>query len=860
MTPLASGSTLGDYTILDIIGAGAMGVVYRARDEQLHRTVAIKVLTESRGGTLRDQLLLEARAASSLAHPGICTIYGVDQVGGHDFIVMEFVDGWRLSDRIPEQGLSLDKVLDYGIQVAEALAHAHERGVVHRDLKSANVLITKEGRVKIVDFGLADRDSATPPEAATTPAPAATIGGGTLAYMAPEVLQGETPTAASDLWAFGVLLYEMAAGALPFSGRTTFELTSQIMQSPQAPLPAHVPVSVRTIIAHCLAKEPAERYRSAREVRAALEAVQSHAVVMPVPRPRSRGRSAPVWAGIAALLALSAIAWNLWPRATPAGPTVGGQLTRLLSSERQALEPVLSGDGSMLAYVAEDQNEVFDIFVSRVAGGDRVRITNDAARESHPRFSPDGNQVVFARRRPGERDPEICVVPSFGGQVSVVVANAGQPVWSPDAARLAFIRPATASAPSVLATARLDGSDERTLAQADGVYPAIRNPAWSPDGTSIVFVRSTGGIAGELWSVPVSGGSLRRISNDPPTVFVDEPTFSDDGRAIIHSSNRGGATNIWSMRADGTEPVRLTTGSGPDEAPSIDRTGRVAFINAHWRSELFIRRLSSSETRVLARDANYLWAPAMSPDGKDIAVSRNEADGLWHLWVVSRDDGAMRQLTSGNRGEIYSRWTPDSRFVLYQSWGSPRRVFRVPRDGGPAVALTPPEIDAGYADMSPDGQSLAYTTAEGAEERVYIQSLSGERPPRPLRGGPASVPRWSPDGRLIAFAPDRSYYRGIYVIHADGTGERQLTKVGGWPVWWPDGRHISYLETAEDGTQRISTVAVDGSKASRQIQQRFRGVNHPFDLSPDAAWMVSSDAAHVSSEIWVLQGRPMGGS
>ena len=179
--------------------------------------------------------------------------------------------------------------------------------------------------------------------------------------------------------------------------------------------------------------------------------------------------------------------WRWGPRspgvsgraATPAGPTVGGQLTRLLSSERQALEPVLSGDGSMLAYVAEDQNEVFDIFVSRVAGGDRVRITNDAARESHPRFSPDGNQVVFARRRPGERDPEICVVPSFGGQVSVVVANAGQPVWSPDAARLAFIRPATASAPSVLATARLDGSDERTLAQADGVYPAIRNPAWS---------------------------------------------------------------------------------------------------------------------------------------------------------------------------------------------------------------------------------------------------------------------------------------------------------------------------------------------------------------------------------------------
>ena len=306
-----------------------------------------------------------------------------------------------------------------------------------------------------------------------------------------------------------------------------------------------------------------------------------------------------MWAAIAALLvAGSAIAWRAWPRATPVGPAVGGQLSRIVYSERQALEPALSPDGLMLAYVAEDQNEVFDIFVSRVAGGDRVRITNDAARESHPRFSADGNQVVFARRRPNERDPEICVVPSLGGQVSVVVANASQPVWSPDGGRLAFIRPATASTPFVLATARLDGSDERTLVQADGVYPAMRNPAWSPDGNSIVFVRSTGGIAAELWSVPASGGALRRISNDPPTVFVDEPVFSEDGRAIIHSSNRGGATNIWSMRVDGTDPVRLTTGSGPDEAPSIDRTGRVAFINAHWRSELFVRRLSTGETRV----------------------------------------------------------------------------------------------------------------------------------------------------------------------------------------------------------------------------------------------------------------------
>jgi TolB protein len=210
----------------------------------------------------------------------------------------------------------------------------------------------------------------------------------------------------------------------------------------------------------------------------------------------------------------------------------------------------------------------------------------------------------------------------------------------------------------------------------------------------------------------------------------------------------------------------------------------------------------------------------------------------------------MRQLTS-DRSEIYSRWTSDGRFVVYHSWAAPHRVFRVPRDGGPAVALTPPEIDASYADVSPDGQSLAYASPSGTEEHVYVQPLSGGKR-RPLRPGPASVPRWSPDGQWIAFAPDRSYYRGVYVIRSDGTNERQLTSVGGWPVWWPDGRHISYLATAEDGTQRIQTISTDGGASGREIQQRFRGVNHPFDLTRDGEWLVTSDAAHVSSEIWVL--------
>ncbi len=856
MAPLAPGTTLGDYEIVDLVGAGAMGVVYRARDNELHRTVALKVLADaSARDHSRQQLISEARAASALNHPGICTIHHVDSAGGHDFIVMEFVDGRRLSEQIPSSGLALEGLLRYGMQIAEALTHAHEHGVVHRDLKSANVLVLRDGRVKIVDFGLAKQFIQASAETATELSDPVELGG-TLAYMAPEVLHGDPSTAASDLWAFGVLLYEMSTGTLPFTGRTSFELTAQILRAPFAPLPAHVPVSVRTVITHCLAKEPSQRYRGAREIRAAIEAIQSDATIVPVPRPQPHDRHAWRWMAVAVVLvAAMALAWRFWA-SREARPTAGGQLVQLYASDRQALDPALAPDGSMVAFVAEDDRGGFDIFVSRVSGGGLVRVTHDEARESHPRFSPDGERLVFARRRPGLADPELCVVPAFGGQVSVIVPNAAQPVWSPDGQRVAFVRPAVAGSPLALATARVDGTDERVLVEGDGVYPGVRNPGWSPDGRSIVFVRGTDGVAGELWMVPVAGGAPRRVWNDPPAVFSDEPVFSTDGGAIIHASNRGGATNIWALPVDGGSPIRLTTGPGPDESPTVDQSGRLAFMNARWRNELFVRHLGSDRTRTLTRHSPFLWAPAFSPDGRDLAFSRSEVDGSWHIWTIPVDGTAVaRQLTSGDRGEIYPRWTPDGRFVLYHSWAAPRRVWRVPRDGGPPVALSPADIDAAFADVSPDGRLLAYTTTEARNERVHVMSLSGEGGPRVLRSGPASLPRWSPDGEWIAFAPDRSYYGGVFIIRADGTGERRLSSVGGWPVWWPDGRSLSYLVIADDGTQRIDTVGIDGAPTESRAPLKFRGTNNPFDIARDATWIATSDSVHVSSEIWVMQPR-----
>lgn len=286
------GRTLGHYRIVEKIGAGGMGEVYRAQDERLGRDIALKLLPVSAltDAAARARLLNEARTASALNHPHICTIYEVGEADGQSYIAMEFVEGRAVSALLTADGLPVETIIRYATQIADALAHAHERGVIHRDLKSSNVVITPEGRAKVLDFGLAKRT--LPDELTMATQSYATLtetGGisGTLYYLAPEVLRGEPADARSDLWALGVVLYEMATGQLPFKGETGFELTSAVLRDPPPPLPARLPAGLRGVIQRCLVKEPAQRYQRASEVRAALEAIGSGlAVAAPAPAAR----------------------------------------------------------------------------------------------------------------------------------------------------------------------------------------------------------------------------------------------------------------------------------------------------------------------------------------------------------------------------------------------------------------------------------------------------------------------------------------------------------------------------------------------------------------------------------------------
>lgn len=277
------GRVLGRYRITSMLGEGGMGVVYRARDEVLQRDVALKFLGEALARETRDTLLREARAASALSHPNVCTIYEVAETEGSYYIVMELIEGQLLSALV-RAGLSYQAVIRYGVQVAAALAHAHERSVAHCDLKSANIIVTPTGLVKVLDFGLARRIATGPDDEGTRTLDTlqSVTTGGTLPYMAPEALRGTPGDSHSDIWALGVVLYEAAAGTLPFSGRTPFEISSAILNEPPAPLPPQIPAGLAGIIQHCLVKEPTQRYQRASEIQAALEAIQS-ASVLPQP-------------------------------------------------------------------------------------------------------------------------------------------------------------------------------------------------------------------------------------------------------------------------------------------------------------------------------------------------------------------------------------------------------------------------------------------------------------------------------------------------------------------------------------------------------------------------------------------------
>ena len=866
------GDTVANYHLLDKIGEGGMGVVWRAQDLRLGRQVALKVLPDvfARNPKRLARFQQEARLAASLNHPNIATIHGLDTVDGAPVLVMELVPGETVADRLRQRGpWEYHEALPLFQQIAAALAAAHDEGIIHRDLKPANVKVTPEGRVKILDFGLAkayDEVDGMPssdeaPTLTETPTRTGAVVG-TANYMSPEQLRGHVLDPRSDLFQLGVLFFEMITGRHPFHGPTTVDVQHSILRGrPQVESAlGKAPLEFLRVTDKLLEKERDYRYLDAHSVEVDLRTLWRDSSEVPLSATSALTPSRPArraWiAGLVGLALLALVAGLL--RWLPHGgqataSSVPDRLVPLTEAGGDNVAPSFSPDGNGVAFIS-DRGGQWDLWVTLVAGGDPVQITNTPEVENDPAWSPDGARIAFTRDRQTENASDIFVVPALGGVERKVIQGAYDPAWSPDGRWLTFAE----NVEGWSRIGKLDLDDPGTRIPLTPMEEGIfhRSPAWSPDGDWIVFNRSQGGASGRLVSIPSSGGSPVELIDDPQGVFTRDAAFTPDGRYVLHASDRGGSTNLWRVRFPrGSNPERITSGAGPDLDVDVSADGkRLAFSTRQFDSLVVAVSPAGEAAETLAVfEGGAAWSVSLSPDGSRVAFSRKATGRPWSLSVVRRGATRVEPVIDSPFDMLWPRFHPDGQSLIFFTWPGRQRVGRVNLDGTGLTWLTGPERDASYPDISPDGARLAFVRPGVVEDTEAIVVLSLSDGTERVVVENATLPCFSPDGRRLAFARSRSYSGGIGFLDLDGTGEPVwLTSSGTWPTWVKNGRAIAYGDTRGGSAQQAWAAPLDGGPRWRLGAYTWNGGHFPFAVDASGA-IVSTDSHGGKATLWLAE-------
>ena len=748
-----TGRMLGHYRIDSKLGEGGMGVVYRAFDTHLDRAVAIKVLRPDAVANpeRRRRFVQEAKSASALNHPGIVHIYDINTAelpeGATDYIAMEFVAGHTLDRSIGKKGLSLKEALHYGIQVADALASAHAAGIVHRDLKPANIIVGDDGRVKLLDFGLAklaekiELDAGGATETMTATENCQTGEGvivGTPAYMSPEQAEGKKVDGRSDIFSFGAVLYEMVTGRRAFEGPTKVATISAILHKeprPAGEVVSGLPAEFERVIARCLRKEPERRAQNIADVKLALEDLKDEsesgrraapAVAGPTGA-RSRLGLAVIAGGL--LAAAAGLAWWLTRATAPA--RTGSDWVQITNLPDSAVQPALSPDGRMVTFIRGSSSFVGpgQVYVKMLPAGEPVQLTHDDRAKFSPVFSPDGSRIVYAVTG-GIWDTWSVQV--LGGEPRLWLPNASGLTWV-DKSRILFSEIKDGAHHMALVT-----SDESRAGSRDIFVPPHRRGMahrsyLSPDGKQVLMVEMNelGSLVG-CRMVPMDGSSPGKPVG-PQGGRCLFAAWSPDGTWMYFNSDSGGDAHIWRQRYPDGEPEQITFGPTQEEGIAMAADGR-SFLTAVGLTYSSVWVHDAKGDRQISLEG-YAFGPKFTPDGKRL-IYRVRKGNINELWIADLDSGRSEPLLPG--------------LDIASSSGHPR----------------------GY-DISPDGRRVVLASPDsGGKMRLWLAPLDRSAPRRQIAGIEGEQPVFGGNGEIFFRKVDGAY-AFLYRVNEDGSGLRK---------------------------------------------------------------------------------------